>query len=86
MPTVDVEMTDGFSTSLDPLWRKWIDIALVQDQVYDDLCSPRALMQPGGVRDARARYLAAELEKLFFTQDSAEVASSPSPCLPIRGY
>lgn len=77
-PLVDVGMPDGYNSPLNPLWRKWIAICLLQDEVYDHLCSPRALMQSDSARAVKARTLAAELEKLLFAPDIAEVL----PCGP----
>ncbi|KAJ6441524.1 hypothetical protein O9K51_05075 [Purpureocillium lavendulum] len=73
IPVLDVGILDGHAISLDPLWRKWIAMSLLQDQVYDDLCSPRALAQPDGPSDVRARALAEEMKRLFDTQDLAEM-------------
>jgi hypothetical protein len=73
IPPVDIEMSDGCSPSLNPLWEKWINITLLQDQVYDDLYSPKALLQSEDTRESRARSLAAELQRLFGPQDATEV-------------
>jgi hypothetical protein len=73
IPPVDIEMSDGYSPSLNPLWEKWISITLLQDQVYDDLYSPKALLQSEDTRESRARSLAAELQRLFGPQDATAV-------------
>lgn len=77
VPIVDTWMSDGFNTSMSPLWRKWIATCLLQDEVYDDLCSPQAQLQSTGARAVKARALAAEMEKLLFTKDAAEVSPYP---------
>lgn len=48
-----------------PVIRRWIDISILQDRVYDDIYSPSALSQPDDVRVEKARNLAAELRKAF---------------------
>ncbi|KAL7619854.1 hypothetical protein AAE478_010399 [Parahypoxylon ruwenzoriense] len=44
---------------------RMIDIAVLQGKVYDNIYSPRALLQAVGVRTSRARVLAAELRRLM---------------------
>lgn len=73
IPPIDIEMSEGFNTSMNPVWQKWMDISLLQDQVYDDLYSPRALLQPEDERVKRAYSLAGKLQEVFGTQDSTEV-------------
>ena len=54
------------------LLSKWIDLSLLQGQVYDDIFSPRALLQPESIREARARALATDLQRVFETMGTAE--------------
>lgn len=54
VPIVDTWMSDGFNTSMSPLWRKWIATCLLQDEVYDDLCSPQAQLQSAGARAVKS--------------------------------
>lgn len=44
---------------------KWIDWALLQGRVFDDIFSPVALMQPECIRTSRARSLTTELQMVF---------------------
>lgn len=44
---------------------KWIDWALLQGRVYDDVFSPLALMQPESIRASRARALASEMQLVY---------------------
>ncbi|KAJ6188326.1 hypothetical protein N7519_003234 [Penicillium mononematosum] len=43
----------------------WIDLANLYGRVYDNIYSPNALAQPVSVREARARALAGELERIM---------------------
>lgn len=54
------------------LLSKWIDVALIQGRVYDELFSPRALGQPEEDRQSCARALAADLRRAFEATCSAE--------------
>ncbi|OQE29192.1 hypothetical protein PENFLA_c004G09775 [Penicillium flavigenum] len=43
----------------------WIDVANLYGRVYDNIYNPNALAQPVSAREARARALAAELERIM---------------------
>lgn len=59
-----VERRSG-STFLAELAPGWVSIASVQGRIYDDIYSPRALMQPLHVRTSRAQALVAELRGIM---------------------
>ena len=59
----------------------WVNMASIQGRIYDDIYSPRALMQPPQTRTSRARALAAELKAVMQHMQGTHV----SPChLPAR--
>ncbi|EMR72049.1 putative fungal specific transcription protein [Eutypa lata UCREL1] len=62
IPRVFDDCDEGGSS---PVLQRWIDVALLQDRVYDDIYSPSALSLPEDVRIMRARNLAAEMQKTF---------------------
>ena len=68
----DNSQDDLSAFSFMTLLSKWIDLSLLQGQVYDDIFSPRALLQPEGIRVARARELATDLQRVFETMGTAE--------------
>jgi hypothetical protein len=70
--TMDLTQDDVSAFSYMTLLPKWIDLALLQGQAYDDIFSPRALQQPEGIRVARARALATDLQKVYETMSPVE--------------
>ncbi|KAM0413028.1 hypothetical protein ACHAPD_008096 [Fusarium lateritium] len=57
---------------LPPMLSKWTNFCDLQARVYDDLYSPRALMQPDDERESRSRNLAADLKRLYHGRNAAE--------------
>lgn len=68
----DNSQDDLSAFSFMTLLSKWIDLSLLQGQVYDDIFSPRALLQPEGIRVVRARALVTDLQRVFETIGTAE--------------
>ena len=68
----DNSQDDLSAFSFMALLSKWVDLSLLHGQVYDEIFSPRALLQPEGVRVARARALASDLQRVFETVGTAE--------------
>lgn len=59
--------------SIVPAMSKYIDIALLQGKIYDDIFSSGALLQPESIRVSRARALAVELQAVYDSTTPAEV-------------
>jgi hypothetical protein len=57
-----------------PIIGKWARICDLQGRIYDNLYSPRALLQSGSQREAQARSLAANLHTLYHSKSIAEVS------------
>lgn len=57
-----------------PIIGKWARIGDLQGRIYDNLYSPRALLQSDSQREAQARNLAANLHTLFHSKSIAEVS------------
>ncbi|KIL94147.1 hypothetical protein FAVG1_02709 [Fusarium avenaceum] len=55
-----------------PIIGKWARIGDLQGRIYDNLYSPRALLQSDSQREAQARNLAANLHTLFHIRSIAE--------------
>lgn len=85
VPLVDAGILEGYNVYLKPFWHKWVAISLLQDEVYDSLCSPRALIQSAAEREVKARTLAAQMENLLFNQDAAEVPFTKPDKYPSPG-
>lgn len=60
--------------SIMPSLLKWVDWALLQGNIYDDLFSPGAMLQPESIRVARARTLATELQTVYGSTSPPEVS------------
>jgi hypothetical protein len=56
----------------------WIDVANLYGRVYDNIYNPNALAQPVSAREARARALAAELERIMAARVEFYVSCSHS--------
>jgi hypothetical protein len=66
---------DTGSDGLPPVMSKWTNFCDVQGRVYDDLYSPRALLQPDDERESRARNLAEDMKKVFHSKNATEVCN-----------
>lgn len=72
-----MESPDGsFLAELAP---GWINMASIQGRIYDDIYSPRALVQPSHVRTSRARALATELKTAMHHAQDTHVSLSLLP-------
>ncbi|XEV07295.1 hypothetical protein FSHL1_012582 [Fusarium sambucinum] len=60
------------SDDLPPIVSKWTNFSDLQGRVYEDLYSPRALMQPDDEREFRSRNLATDLKRLYHGRNAAE--------------
>jgi hypothetical protein len=54
----------------------WIEWAMLHGTVYDELLSPRALLEPATVRGSKAMALAAELQSIFDLTHDMQVSRS----------
>ncbi|RGP62588.1 hypothetical protein FSPOR_9167 [Fusarium sporotrichioides] len=71
--TLNFEALEGYgSDGLPPILSKWTSFCDLQARVYDDLYSPRALMQPDDTRASQARDLAEDLKKLYHGRNASE--------------
>ncbi|KAK3304983.1 uncharacterized protein B0T15DRAFT_531016 [Chaetomium strumarium] len=52
--------------------KKLVDMARLQGMIYDQIYSPAALIQPQGIRVARARHLASKLQAHTSTETTAD--------------
>lgn len=57
-----------------PIIGKWARICDLQGKIYDNLYSPRALLQSDSQREAQARNLAANLHTLYHSKSISEVS------------
>ncbi|RGP78381.1 hypothetical protein FLONG3_3517 [Fusarium longipes] len=57
---------------LPPIMPKWTDFSELQGRVYDELYSPRALLQPDEERESRARSLAEDMRVVYNSNSAIE--------------
>lgn len=69
----DNSQDDLSAFSFMTLLSKWIELSLLEGQVYDAIFSPTALLQPENIRESRARTLAADIQRVFETMGTAEM-------------
>ncbi|KAI9149936.1 Leptomycin B resistance protein pmd1 [Paramyrothecium foliicola] len=69
MPLEDVRLSSQWGNSLRTVSPNWLRLAQVEGRIYDELYSPRALSQPIEARNACARHLVAEVERMTKISD-----------------
>lgn len=60
-------------TVLDRLLPMWVEFAVLQGRVYDEVYSPGAFLQPEQIRYERARTLVSEITRCMEREDNFEV-------------